>query len=266
MWVDRIKSFTLYCPDFCFILTQVCVFSVQRQAEKERRPDGTHSRSSLSSPPPPLAWACCLIYPWSSALPDTSESTLARRTCYYLVSRLLLCQKHTHKKRRGQFRWGDTGEITHFLFCFGERIPFEAKLSLSFCGVHSILRSWSAQSSALALQTGQSKPPRGPLWRRAGRLLSLYERFCCCCCWVPMWAPHFFTQHAVGKRCVATFVLGYKSHSVAVLSTLTPSQSFLCSSHSSHPSFFPPLSLLLWVSYCREESSLLTAEIRRCVS
>lgn len=160
-------------------------------------------------------------------------------------------------------------QVRWHTFCFvlfWRENPIRAKLSLSFCGVHSILRSWSAQSSALALQTGQSKPPRGPLWRRAGRLLSLYELCCCCCCWVPMWAPHFFTQHAVGKRCVATFVLGYKSHSVAVLSTLTPSQSFLCSSHSSHPSFFPPLSLLLWVSYCREESSLLTAEIRRCVS
>lgn len=162
MWVDRIKSFTLYCPDCCFILTQVCVFSCPKTSRKRRRPDGTHSRSSLSSPPPPLAWACCLIYPWSSALPDTSESTLARRTCYYLVSRLLLCQKHTHKKRRGQFRWGDTGEITHFLFCFGERIPFElnwACRSVEFtlsCG-HDLLshQPWHSRQA--------SQNPRGAL-------------------------------------------------------------------------------------------------------
>lgn len=71
----------------------------------KQKPEGTHSRFSLSTPPPPLAWACCLIYPWSSALLHTSKSTLARSTCYYLLARLLRCQKHTQT-------WASLGAVT----------------------------------------------------------------------------------------------------------------------------------------------------------
>lgn len=85
---------------------------------------------------------------------------------------------------------------------------------------------------------------------------------------MPMCPPHFFTAvrgRRVAFGCVATFVLGYKSHSVAGLSTLTLSQSFSVLLTPPTPPF-PPISLLLWVTYCRKESSLLTAEIRRCVN
>lgn len=91
--------------------------------------------------------------------------------------------------------------------------------------------------------------PQGTTWRGPSRLLSLYER-----CGAPMCPPHFFTA-ARGRRVafgrVATFVLGYKSHSVAGLSTLAPSQSFSVLLTPPTPSF-PPLSLLLRVSYCRK--------------
>lgn len=57
--------------------------------------------------------------------------------------------------------------------------------------------------------------------------------------WVLLQPNHFFTAFC-GQRvsfgCVATFVLGYKSHSVAGLNTLTLTV-MLCSSHSFHPSF-----------------------------
>ncbi len=134
-------------------------------------------------------------------------------------------------------------------------------MSLSLCVVHS-----SCSHDLLTHQlwhSRQASQTPGALWRRAGGSLSLYERR-----WVPMWPPHFFTA-VCGRRVafgyVATFVLGYKSHSVAGLSTLTPSQSFSVPLTPPTPPF-PPLSLLLWVSYGGEESSLLTAEIRRCVN
>ena len=134
-------------------------------------------------------------------------------------------------------------------------------MSLSLCVIRS-----SFGHDLLSHQPWHSRRTSqtpGALWRGASRLLSLYE-----CCWVPMCPPHFFTAVCgrwAALRCVATFVLGYKSHSVAGLSTLTPSQSFSVLLTPPTPPFLL-LSLLLWVSYCSKESSLLTAEIRRCVT
>ena len=58
-------------------------------------------------------------------------------------------------------------------------------------------------------------------------------------CWVLLQTNHFFTAfcgQSVPFGCVATFVLGYESRSVAEPNTLTLTV-MLCSSHSFHPSF-----------------------------
>lgn len=103
---------------------------------------------------------------------------------------------------------------------------------------------------------------RGP-----GRLSGLRERHR-----VPSRPPHFFTAvrgRRVALGCVATSVLGYKSHSKAGLSTLarslTHSQSFTVL-HTPPTPPLPPLSLLLGVSYRRTEFSLSTGQIRRCAN
>lgn len=125
---------------------------------------------SLSALPQPLAWVCCLIYPWSSALLHTSKSTLAQSTCYYPLSSLLLCQKHTETKT-------GSGAVT----------PRKQETTLLFCS-----GGGEKKSPNRASFWGESNP-RGPRWRRASRLLSLCE-----CCWVPIRRPHVFS--AVGKE------------------------------------------------------------------
>ncbi len=136
---------------------------------KIRRPDSTHSRFSSSTPPPPLAWACCLIYPWSSALLHTSKSTLARSTCYYLLSSLLLCQKHT-QTQASSVQWHQQNERSTLMFRFGgknkESNSSSSEVSLSLCVVHS-----SCSHDLLTHQlwhSRQASQTPGALWRRAG--------------------------------------------------------------------------------------------------
>lgn len=154
----------------------------------------------------------------------------------------------------GQFRhqWNKRNML---LFCVGlekKGDSHSSQRSLSFSVAHS---SWG--HDLLSHQLWHSRPMNQTptaLWRRAGRLLSLYEFR-----WVPMCPPHFFTAvrgRIVAFGCVATFVLGYTwSHWVAGLSTLTPSQSFSVLLTPPTPPF-PPLSLLLWVSYSTKKNPL----------
>lgn len=72
---------------------------LKKEKKKKKRLENTYSMFSVSALPQPPAWVCCLIYPsWSWALLHGTKSTLARSTCYYLLSGLLVCQKHTKTK------------------------------------------------------------------------------------------------------------------------------------------------------------------------
>lgn len=108
----------------------------------------------------------------------------------------------TPKRNQDQLRFTREPKTHCFLILFREG--------------QSIYTSWRAQQ-----------------WKVSG-FFSLNES-----AWVLLHPNHFFTAFC-GQRaafgCVATSVLGYKSHSVAGRNTLTLTV-MLCSSHSFHPSF-----------------------------
>lgn len=150
----------------------------------------------------------------------------------------------------GQLSCDDTGEIRETHFCFG----LEGEKSNSHSSYMSLwLRA--VHSSAPALQTGESNPG-GPA-RKGPSIRALLSA----CVTASFLHSSLWAQSGVWMRCylrpwIQESLSGWvkHAHSLTVILLTPPTPPF------------PPLSLLLRVSYCRDESSLLTAEIRRCVN
>lgn len=150
---------------------------------KSKRCESTHSRFSLSTPPPPLVWACCLISPWSSALLHTSKSTLARSTCYYLLSAVLLCKKQT--TNAGQVRSNGIDDVSETHFGLEKNnSPFKLNGCIVLCG-SLWLWSWSVISPDT---TDRWVKPQGPCEEEPAR------------CWVYASAAECLCVHLISSR------------------------------------------------------------------
>lgn len=140
-------------------------------------------------------------------------------TCYFLLSSVLLCQTHTAKV--GRFSLSGTDQAKEkkttrlFMFVLKElSIKKEEKHPFKMHGSYPS-SSFSVAAVMICSVIGPRSPKQmhqtpGALWSRASRLLDLCKR-----CQEPMCPPHFSTAvrgRRVAFRCVATFVLGYKSH------------------------------------------------------
>lgn len=135
----------------------------------------------------------------SSALHLLWHTALCVRVC--VCSLCPVCESaETPKRKQDQLR---LNRITNRLFFF------------FFGGPVQNLQSTQEQKASIFLRLNES------CWVFFSKELLLHTTFC---------------GQRVPFGCVATFVLGYKSHSVAGLNTLTLTV-MLCSSHAVHPSF-----------------------------
>lgn len=223
----------------------------KERTEKSKK--ATHSRSSWSVPPPPPAWACCLIYPWSvpfSLLPWVTPPRLLQLhldthwTPLSVFSSVLAGQTDANmgqlKKAMQLYHWNKR--------TVNSGREFNSIHPPGFCSVQSTLDV--AKMCPDFSTPGQSlQPPGAQNWIMGD-------------CWFRVWvlASPFFRMFSGREwRCDALLPLSLVTgvtQSLGCVYTLPHTQLTVPFTppfpplSSSHP-LFPPLSLWLRVTYKR---------------